>query len=41
MRRKESTFKCVHPTTIQVKTTGSTNDNGATAIRADMTLDFR
>ena len=38
---KQSTFTCVHLTTIQDKTAGSTHVNGATPIRAGMTLDFR
>jgi hypothetical protein len=39
--RKESTFTSVHPTTVQVRTAGSTNVNGATPIGEGMTLDFR
>jgi len=39
--RKESTFTCVHLTTIQVRTAGSTSVNRATPIEAGMTLDFR
>ena len=37
--RKESTFTCVHLTTIQVRTAGSTSVNGATPIGVGMTLD--